>query len=47
MDVQQAINLQLFRKSEEVEIGFAFPIRTAFINQEAGVSGLSGEMKDK
>jgi small-conductance mechanosensitive channel len=47
MDIQQAINLELFRKFENLKIEFAFPTRTVFINQETGVSGQSGETKDK
>lgn len=35
MDIQQAINLELFRQFEEKGIEFAYPTRTLYVNQEA------------
>jgi small-conductance mechanosensitive channel len=35
MDVQQAVNLELFRRFEAEEIGFAYPTRTVFLEGEA------------
>jgi small-conductance mechanosensitive channel len=33
MDVQQGINLDLFRRFEEQGISFAFPTRTLYLNR--------------
>jgi small-conductance mechanosensitive channel len=35
MDVQETINLEIFRRFQEEGIGFAYPTRTIFIQNEA------------
>lgn len=40
MDIQQAINLALFRRFEEQGIQFAFPTRTVHVRQEQGTPAL-------
>jgi small-conductance mechanosensitive channel len=47
MDIQQAINLELFQKFQELKIEFAYPTRTVFINRETGGAGLGELMKEK
>lgn len=38
MDIQQAVNLELFRTFSETGIEFAYPTQTLFVNQDAGTS---------
>jgi small-conductance mechanosensitive channel len=33
MDIQQAINLEIFKQFEENEIEFAYPTQTLFVSQ--------------
>jgi small-conductance mechanosensitive channel len=35
MDIQQAINLAIFKKFEEEGIQFAYPTRTVYLNNRA------------
>lgn len=41
MDIQQAINLELYRRFEEEGISFAYPTRTLYVRQ-AGVESIAG-----
>jgi small-conductance mechanosensitive channel len=34
MDIQQAINIEIFRRFEEESIEFAYPTRTIHVKQE-------------
>lgn len=43
MDVQEGINLQLYRRFEEEGIEFAFPTRTVFVNLEESARSLVRE----
>lgn len=43
MDVQEGINLELYRRFEEEGIEFAFPTRTVFVNLEGEARSLTGE----
>ena len=36
MDIQQAVNLEIFRRFAEAGIEFAYPTRTLFVNREPG-----------
>jgi small-conductance mechanosensitive channel len=38
MDVQQAINLELYRRMEELEVEFAFPTRTLHVNLDGAAA---------
>jgi small-conductance mechanosensitive channel len=49
MDVQQAINLAIFRQFETLNIGFAYPTQTVFLKddnrQKAGKSSPSDSIQ--
>jgi small-conductance mechanosensitive channel len=49
MDIQQAINLAIFRQFETLNIGFAYPTRTVFLKednrQKAGKSSHPGSIQ--
>lgn len=42
MDIQQAVNLALFRTFEERGIEFAYPTRTLYVNQSGPTNGSAG-----
>jgi small-conductance mechanosensitive channel len=42
MDLQQTINLELYRRFDEQGIEFAYPTRTLYVRQEGAVSAQLG-----
>ena len=47
MDVQQAINLEIYRQFQEAGITFAYPTRTLHLQQQSEVVTASGRGKDE
>ncbi len=39
MDIQQAVNLEIFRRFGEAGIEFAYPTQTLFVEREDAASG--------
>ncbi len=44
MDAQQEINLELYRRLEELEVAFAFPTRTLHVHAESPPAGVGAEV---
>jgi hypothetical protein len=42
MDLQQSINLSLMRRLESLDVEFAFPSRSLYVEESAGLSQANG-----
>jgi small-conductance mechanosensitive channel len=42
MDIQQAINLEIYEKFEESDISFAYPTQTLLLEQSNGRKSIDG-----
>ena len=42
MDIQQAINLEIYKKFEESDISFAYPTQTLLLEQSNGRKSVDG-----